>query len=93
MDKLQLIKEILVTDAQTDKKIFELIQSAKMCQPDCDNVIHIDERENVRKPVSLRVNINTGKERITARVEDVSLRGAFISTEKIFPGVSSLRSA
>lgn len=29
MDKLQLIKEILVTDAQTDKKIFELIQSAK----------------------------------------------------------------
>ncbi len=48
-------------------------------------MIHIDERENVRKPVSLRVNINTGKERITARVEDVSLRGAFISTEKNIP--------
>lgn len=83
MDKLQLIKEILSTDAQTDKKIYELIQSAKACNgPGCEKVIHIDERENVRKPVSLRVNINTGKERIMARVEDVSLRGAFICTEK-----------
>ncbi len=85
MDKLQLIKEILTTDAQTDKKIFELIQSAKMCGPGCENVIHIDERESVRKPVSLRVNINTGKERIMARVEDVSLSGAFICTEKKIP--------
>jgi hypothetical protein len=85
MDKLQLIKEILNTDAQTDKKIFELIQSAKVCGPDCEKVIQIDERENIRKPVSLRVNINTGKERIMATVEDVSLSGAFICTQKKIP--------
>jgi hypothetical protein len=85
MDKLQLIKEILNTDAQTDKKIFQLIRAAKMCGPDCEKVIQIDERENTRKPVSLRVNINTGKERIMARVEDVSLCGAFINTEKKVP--------
>jgi hypothetical protein len=85
MDKLQLIKEILNTDAQTDKKIFELIQSVKVCGPDCEKVIQIDERENIRKPVSLRVNINTGKERIMATVEDVSLSGAFISTQKKIP--------
>ncbi|EMS77765.1 PilZ domain-containing protein [Desulfotignum phosphitoxidans] len=82
MDKLQLIKEILNTDAQTDKKISQLIRAAKVCGPDCEKVIQIDERENTRKPVSLRVNINTGKERIMARVEDVSLCGAFINTEK-----------
>lgn len=85
MDKLQLIKDILNTDAQTDRKIFELIQSAKECGPDCKKVIKIDERENVRKPVSLRVNINTGKERIMARAEDVSVSGAFICTEKKIP--------
>jgi hypothetical protein len=85
MDKLQLIKEILNTDAQTDKKIFQLIRAAKMCGPDCEKVIQIDERENTRKPVSLRVNINTGKERIMARVEDVSLCGVFINTEKKVP--------
>jgi hypothetical protein len=85
MDKLQLIKEILNTDAQTDNKIFQLIQAAKVGGPDCEKVIQIDERENTRKPVSLRVNINTGKERIMARVEDVSLCGAFINTEKKVP--------
>jgi hypothetical protein len=85
MDKLQLIKEILNTDAQTDNKIFQLIQAAKVCGPDSEKVIQIDERENTRKPVSLRVNINTGKERIMARVEDVSLGGAFINTEKKVP--------
>jgi hypothetical protein len=85
MDKLQLIKEVLNTDAQTDKKIFEMIQSAKACGPDCEKVIQIDERENVRKPVSLRVNINTGKKRIMGRVEDISLSGAFICTEKKIP--------
>jgi|GEM_PF-741593 len=85
MDKLQLIKEILNTDAQTDKKIVELIQATKSCGPDCEPVIHIDERENTRKPVSLRVNINTGQERIMATVEDVSVRGAFICTEKKIP--------
>ncbi|MCF8088928.1 MAG: PilZ domain-containing protein [Desulfotignum sp.] len=85
MDKLQLIKEILNTDAQTDKKIFQLIRASKVCGPDCDEVIQIDERENTRKPVSLRVNVNTGKERIMARVEDVSLSGAFINTKKKVP--------
>jgi len=85
MDKLQLIKEILNTDAQTDKKIFELIQSAKICGLECEKVIQIDERENVRKPVSLRVNINTGKERISAKIEDISLSGAFVCTEKKIP--------
>jgi hypothetical protein len=48
---------------------------------DCEDGIHVDKRESVRKPVSLRVNINTGKERIMARV-DISLSGAFICTEK-----------
>jgi hypothetical protein len=56
-----------------------------VCGPDSEKVIQIDERENTRKPVSLRVNINTGKERIMARVEDVSLGGAFINTEKKVP--------
>ena len=84
MDKLQLIKELLNTDAQTDKKIFELIQSRKKC-PNCEQVIHIEERGNTRKPASLRVNINTGEERIMATVEDVSLGGAFICTEKKIP--------
>ncbi len=56
-------------------------------------MIQIDERENVRKPVSLRVNINTGKKRIMGRVEDISLSGAFICTEKKYPGANSSRFA
>lgn len=87
MDKLQIIKEIFDTDSQTDKKILALIQSEKNNRKTKENIIQIDERETTRKPVSLRVNINTGKERITAMAEDVSMCGAFISTEKkIDPG-------
>ncbi|MCF8092832.1 MAG: PilZ domain-containing protein [Desulfotignum sp.] len=82
MDKLQIIKEIFDTDSQTDKKILALIQSEKNNRKTKENIIQIDERETTRKPVSLRVNINTGKERITAMAEDVSMVGAFISTNK-----------
>jgi hypothetical protein len=82
MDKLQLIKDVLTTDAQTDKKNFELIQSEKVYGLDCEDGIHVDKRESVRKPDSLRVNINTGKELIRARVEDISLSWALICTEK-----------
>jgi hypothetical protein len=87
MDKLQLIKEILHTDSLTDKKIFALIQSEKHRLPVTENVIQIDERENIRKPVCLRADINTGRDRIKATAEDVSMCGAFICTkEKIRKG-------
>jgi hypothetical protein len=82
MDKLQIIKEIFDTDSRTDQKIFALIQSEKNRRKQTtENIIQIDERENIRKPVSLRVNINTGKERIKGTAEDLSLCGAFICTE------------
>jgi hypothetical protein len=87
MDKLQLIREILQTDSLTDQKIFALIQSEKIRQPVTEKIIEIDEREKTRKPVSLRADINTGRKRIKATVEDVSLCGAFICTkEKIRKG-------
>ncbi len=82
MDKLQIIREILETDAQTDKKITALILSAKTGRQAEENIIQIDEREHSRKPVCLRVNINTGDELIDATAADVSVCGAFINTEK-----------
>jgi hypothetical protein len=81
-DKLLIIKQILETDEKTDKKILSLLESIGKTAGFQDKTIHIEERESQRKPVTMSVDINTGKERVQARAEDVSLGGAFIRTEE-----------
>jgi len=86
IDKLAIIKQILETDEETDKKIISLLfESTEKTSISDGKKIHIEERENQRKPVSLDADINTGKERIQAMAEDVSFCGAFIRTEEKIP--------
>ncbi|OQY53270.1 MAG: hypothetical protein B6230_00580 [Desulfobacteraceae bacterium 4572_89] len=84
-DKLAIIKQILEADEETDKKVLSLLESMGKTTRPGRKKIHIEEREHQRKSVALDANINTGKERIQARVEDVSFCGAFIRTEKEIP--------
>ncbi len=94
MDKLLLIKKILTTDPETDRQIMALIDSvdtrtvplAQTATAEA-NKVHIDDRACKRKCVSLNAAINTGREKIRAKAEDVSTTGVFIRTEKkIAPG-------
>ena len=89
MDKLVLITKILTTDSETDRRIMALIEAveakaAPLMAPPASSTpkIHIEERVCQRKCVTLDAAINTGKEKIRARAEDVSATGAFIRTEK-----------
>ncbi len=94
MDKLVLITKILTTDPETDRRIMALIEAVEakaaplMTSPASSSPkIHIEERVCKRKGVTLDAAINTGREKIRARAEDVSATGAFIRTEKkIAPG-------
>ena len=94
MDKLVLIKKILTTDQETDRQIMALIEAveakaAPLMKPPSSSTqkIHIEERVCQRKGVSMDAAINTGREKIRAKAEDVSATGAFIRTEKrIAPG-------
>ncbi len=85
IDKLAIIKRILETDEETDKKILSMLESEEEVDRPKGKVIHIEERVDHRKPVLLEADINTGNERIRARAEDVSLCGAFIRTDKKIP--------
>ena len=86
--KLEIIKHILETDDKTDRKVLALIQAQKspVVKPaetgTGEGKFHIEERQSERIPVQLKADINTGKERIKAAAEDVSIHGAFIRTEK-----------
>ncbi len=87
IDKLAIIRQILETDEETDKKILSLLESAgKTAGPEVKKIkakaIHIEERESPRKAVVLDADINTGTERIHACAQDVSLSGAYICMEK-----------
>lgn len=81
-NKLVLIKKILETDKEIDKKIFALLESEEQVSGKKEKVYHIEDRQHLRKPVVMNADINTGNERIKARAHDVSLSGAFISTDK-----------
>jgi hypothetical protein len=81
-DKLAIIKQILEADEETDKKVLSLLESTGKTTRSGGKKIHIEEREYIRKPILLDANVNTGRERIQGQVEDVSLSGAFIRTEK-----------
>lgn len=81
-DKLAIIKQILESDEETDKRVLSLLESRGKTPGSGVKKIHIEEREYERKSVDLDANVNTGKERIQARAEDVSFCGAFIRTEK-----------
>ncbi len=83
IDKLELIKQILETDEETDKKILSLLfEAAKNKNNRKEKIIHIEVRDCKRKPVSISADINTGVERIQADAADVSLTGAFIRTDQ-----------
>ncbi len=82
IDKLAIIKQILETDEETDKKILSLLETAEQSTKPDTTKIHIEIRESKRKEVQMDADINTGKERIHADVKDISLSGAFIMTEK-----------
>lgn len=84
--KLLIIKKILETDEETDKKILDLLQCEEKnaaAEETEEVIISMEDREYVRRPVDLDADIDTGKENIKAQATDVSLSGAFISTEKI----------
>ena len=83
--KLLIIKKILETDEETDKKILALLAREEQNAPAAEieeAVISMEDREHQRKPVRLDAQIDTGKDHIRAMAQDVSLCGAFISTEE-----------
>ena len=81
IDKLSIIKQILETDEETDRKILSIIELAKE-NPDKKNIHLIEERVARRKKIMVEVNLNTGKEKIQAETGDISTTGAFIRTRK-----------
>lgn len=81
IDKLSLIKQILETDEETDRKILSILEFAKE-NPETKNIHLIEERVARRKKVMIEVDLNTGKERILAKTGNISTTGAFIRTEK-----------
>ena len=82
IDKLTIIKQILETDEETDKKIFSLLEYAKEDKPKKEKTIHIEVRDCKRKQVYITAEINTGEKLIQANAEDLSMKGAFISTDQ-----------
>jgi len=83
--KLLIIKKILETDEETDKKILALLQceEKKAAVEEIEEaIISMEDRESERKEVALDANIDTGNGPIKAMAQDVSLCGAFISTEE-----------
>ncbi len=80
VDKISIIKQILETDVETDKKILSILQLAK--EKTKEKKIHIEERISKRKDILLDADLNTGKEKIYAETENISSTGAFIRTEK-----------
>jgi len=84
--KLLIIKKILETDEETDKKILALLACEEQNAPGEEieeAVISMEDREYERKPVRLDADIDTGKDHIKAMAQDVSLCGAFICTEEV----------
>lgn len=80
IDKLSIIKQILETDEETDKKILSILQIAKSKTQ--EQTIHIDQRTDHRKEIWIDADLNTGKEKIYAETENLSISGAFIRTTK-----------
>ncbi|MCP4671935.1 MAG: PilZ domain-containing protein [Desulfobacula sp.] len=79
IDKMLIIKKILETDEETDKKIIALLQ---LTDGDVkEKTIHIEERLDNRKDVFTEVNIHTGTEKISAETKNLSCSGVFIQTE------------
>ena len=81
IDKLSIIKQILETDVETDKKILSVLQLAKE-KPATENIYNIEERVAKRKNITIEIDLNIGKERIQAKTENISSTGAFIQTKK-----------
>jgi hypothetical protein len=82
IDKLSLIRKILETDEETDKKILALIDSLGQAPEKKGPKIHIEDRSCDRKDILLDAAINTGKEKIAGEAQNISLGGVFIKTEK-----------
>lgn len=80
VDKLEIIRQILDTDEETDRKILSVLQ----IQGDKarEHTIHIDQRADKRKRIWIDADLNTGKEKIYAETDNVSISGAFIRTDK-----------
>ena len=82
-DKISIIKQILKTDEETDKKILSFLQLLQKENTRAqEKTIHIEERCSERKNILLDVDLNTGKEKIFGETENLSTTGAFIRTEK-----------
>lgn len=81
-DKLEIIRLILQSDDETDRKILSLLRTEQEPVEPEGKTVYLDERDSSRKPVDLPANIDTGRGNIEARVKDVSVSGAFIRTDK-----------
>jgi hypothetical protein len=81
--KLLIIKKILETDEETDKKILALLQCEAESAEIEEAIISMEDRQHARKPVTLDADINTGKECINGMARDVSKSGAFLCTDEV----------
>ena len=80
IDKLDLIRQILNTDEETDIKILSVLQGQQT--KSIEQTIHIDQRADKRKNIWIDADLNTGKEKIYTETDNVSISGAFIRTDK-----------
>ena len=87
-DKLLIIRKVLETDAETDKKILELIASSHKVGTNGrqEAVIDLDERAYARKPVDFKADMAVdGEEEVEVLVKNISCTGAFVSTTDAVP--------
>ena len=80
IDKLDLIRQILDTDEETDIKILSVLQGQQ--KSTTEQTIHIDQRADKRKNIWIDADLNTGKEKIYTETDNLSISGAFIRTDK-----------
>lgn len=81
VDKLLLIKMILETDADTDRKILALLESSSLSYDENEFVIDMEDRACGRKSVDFTASMNVAGKAVAATVKDLSLSGAFINTD------------
>lgn len=80
IDKLSIIRQILETDEETDKKILSILQLAKEKRK---KKILLEDRMSDRKDIVIDADLNSGKEKIYGETENISSTGAFIRTNKM----------
>lgn len=80
-DKLSLIRKILETDEETDRKIWAIIEK-KRDQTTDENKIVIEERSSDRKNITVDVILRHDNKQVDAKTGNISATGFFIRTDE-----------